>query len=346
MTYLFEYIWIDGYNNLRSKTKILKSNYFLNKDAFGLICVDDIPIWNYDGSSTNQASGSNSEILLKPVKFYRDPFRKCMKNYLVLCETYNVDETPTLTNTRYEANKIFEKYKDLEPIYGIEQEFFISKNNVPIGFTNVDKNGNTLEPKPQKDYYCGNGADNIYCRNAIEEVLNNCLYCNINLTGLNAEVAPSQWEFQVCSDGINAADELMMLRYICNRTLEKYGFNMDLRPKPVNGDWNGSGCHVNFSTNIMRQENGMDNILKSIANLGNHHKESIKIYGEDNDKRLTGLHETSSMDKFTFGVANRGCSVRIPRECEKNNCGYFEDRRPSSNMDPYVVTSSLLEFIQ
>ena len=346
-----EYIWIDGYGTLRSKTKIIKLQPWQS------LSLDDLKEWNYDGSSTNQAQGSDSEIVLKPVQVFPDPFRKKKNtqsnndlidprtavrhnNALVLCETYHVDGRPTNSNTRYNANKIFEKYKHLEPMYGIEQEFFISKNGIPIAFLES-------EPKEQKNYYCGVGGDNIYERDLIEEVLDNCLYSGLNITGLNAEVAPSQWELQVCSTGIKAADQLIILRYICNKTLEKHSYNMDIHPKPITeGDWNGSGCHVNFSTKIMREKDGMKNIIKSIENLGKHHSKSILLYGEDNDKRLTGKHETSSIEEFTYGVANRMSSVRIPRECEKNNCGYFEDRRPSSNMDPYLVTSSILEFIQ
>ena len=343
MKIIAEYIWIDGYQKLRSKTKVF--NLKLDSDMRINLNINTFPLWNYDGSSTNQAEGSNSEIVLKPVQVYKDPFRQNTNNnnennYLVLCETYNVDGTPTITNTRNKALQIFNKYENLEPMYGIEQEFFISKNSVPVAFINNN------EVLPQKNYYCGVGGDNIYYRNVIEEIMNNCLYSKINLTGLNSEVAPSQWEFQVCNYGIEAADQLIMLRYIINRTLEKYDLNMDLHPKPIKGDWNGSGCHVNFSTNTMRQENGYENILSAIKNLEKYHKESIKHYGEDNHLRLTGLHETSSMDTFSYGVANRGASVRIPRTTEENKCGYFEDRRPSSNMDPYLVTSIILEISQ
>ena len=332
---LLEYIWIDGYGGLRGKTKV----YNCDDEKPN---IENLPIWNYDGSSTNQAEGSDSEVLLKPVALYLDPFRKEHKNYLVICETYNPNNTPTKTNSRHKALQIFNKYPNLEPMFGIEQEFFISKNGTPIAFNN----SNRLLPHPQKDYYCGVGGDNAIGRQIVEEAFNNCLYSELPLTGLNSEVAPSQWEFQVCNTGITAADDLIALRYITNRTFERYNFNMDISPKPVRGDWNGSGCHVNFSTNTMRQENGYENILSAIKNLEKYHKESIKHYGEDNHLRLTGLHETSSMDTFSYGVANRGASVRIPRTTEENKCGYFEDRRPSSNMDPYLVTSIILEISQ
>ena len=329
---LLEYIWLDAYGKARSKTKVINNILTTTK-----LKLDMLPIWNYDGSSTGQASGNNSEVLIKPCCFCIDPFRRNEGNYLVLCDTYNKDLTPHLTNTRFSANELFNKYKELKPMYGLEQEFFISKNGVPIGITN-----NSPE---QKNYYCGTGGDNSIGRNMIEEAFGNCLYCGLSLTGLNAEVAPSQWEFQICTTGISAADQLILLRYITDRTLEKYGFNMDLHPKPVKGDWNGSGCHTNFSTTIMREQNGYNEILEAIKKLEDKHIIHMEQYGAHNNERMTGAHETSSYSEFSYGVANRGCSVRIPTDTFNKKCGYFEDRRPSSNMDPYVVTSLILETI-
>lgn len=326
-----EYIWIDGFYKLRSKTKILNT---LNND----ISVTECPIWNYDGSSTNQASTINSEVIIKPCVLYNDPFRG-EPHKLVLCDTYTLDHYPHKTNKRYDAMKIFEKYKDLEPLYGLEQEFFIIKDGYPIGFP---KN-RIYHPLPQSNYYCGIGGDNAFGRNFIEKAFSNCLNAGLKLTGLNAEVAPSQWEFQLCCKGIDAADQLYIMRYILVRTAEEYGWSIDFSPKPIEGDWNGSGCHTNFSTKPMRDENGYTVILDAINKLSLHHNNHMKLYGEGNEKRMTGDHETADYNKFTFGVANRGCSIRIPKQTEINNKGYFEDRRPASNMDPYIVTSLLLD---
>ena len=333
----YEYIWIDGYGNLRSKTKVI--NEIIEES-------NNLPEWNYDGSSTNQAIGEDSEIILKPVKSLYDPFRNnnnmnTSYDYLVLCETFLPNGEATPSNTRNEAVKILDKYQEYKPMFGIEQEFFISQNGIIVGFEN-DKQS----PAPQRDYYCGIGGSSITQRKIVEEAFQNCRKAGLGITGLNAEVAPSQWEFQVCAVGIDAADELIMLRYITQRTLELHGLDMDISPKPVKGDWNGSGCHVNFSTEKMRSEGGLSHIMAGINCLEKHHDLCMENYGTGNEERLTGSHETSSFNTFSYGVANRGASIRIPRSSEKNNCGYLEDRRPSSNMDPYVVTSLIMKCSQ
>jgi len=324
-----EYIWIDGYRNLRSKTK------FVNKVISNL---DECGEWNYDGSSTGQATGKDSEVIIRPCALYPDPFRKD-NHKLILCDTYTMNGEPHITNTRFKANKIFNKNLNLKPMFGIEQEFFLVKNDYPIGFP-IDR---AFLPKEQKNYYCGVGGSNAIGRECVEKAFDRCIYSGLSVTGLNAEVAPSQWEIQLCDIGIEAADQLTIMRYILCRTAEEYGLDINLEPKPVAGDWNGSGCHVNYSTEPMRGEGGYDVILTAIDKLAHKHKFHMKYYGENNDKRMTGLHETASYDQFTVGVANRGCSVRIPSSTDKNKRGYLEDRRPASNMDPYLVTSLIFE---
>lgn len=340
--YIFEYIWLDAYGNTRGKTKVERNNYSYNnlEDL-----LRQLPEWNYDGSSTEQAETMKSECLLRPVKMVNDPFRvtksDSVSSFLVLCETFDNQGNPLETNSRHHAVKIFsEQSEHSEPMFGLEQEFFISRKvanqMVPVSFHSTPG-----VPEAQGPYYCGVGGSNIYGRELVEEMMMRLIKAGIPITGLNAEVAPAQWEFQVCSVGVDAADSLVLLRYICNRVLEKQMLYMDISSKPVSGDWNGSGCHINYSTDLMRQDGGFRHIETAIKNLSKAHDLHIRHYGDDNCKRLTGKHETSSMDTFSYSVSGRHTSIRIPTSTKTNKCGYFEDRRPSSSLDPYKSTALL-----
>ena len=330
-----EYIWIGGNNELRGKTKVVEietTNITLNQ----------ISTWNYDGSSTNQASGEDSEVILKPAAIFNDPFRE--NGYIVLCDTYLPNGEHHTTNNRFNAKKIFDKKLDEKPWYGLEQEYFLIDNNTgnPLGFC---KN---LIANQQGQYYCSVGANNAFGRDIAEEHLQACIKAGIKISGINAEVAPGQWEFQIgpCV-GIEEGDHLWMARYLLQRVAEQHGVIVNLEPKPVKGDWNGSGCHTNYSTKNMRNgkdnKTGLDYIHDAIEKLSMKHDEHMKVYGTGNDERMTGKHETASFDKFSHGIANRGASVRIGNDNYKNQKGYFEDRRPSSNCDPYSVTGIIFE---
>ncbi|GBG34860.1 Glutamine synthetase [Hondaea fermentalgiana] len=342
MVVLAEYIWIDAYGGLRSKTRV-----FHNKDT---IKLKDLPNWNYDGSSTGQAPGEDSEVMIVPRVIYPDPFRKNGNHVLVLTDTYTPQGEPIPTNTRAAAAAIFEAGKKEIPWFGIEQEYTMFKDGTPLGWPHSKARAfggptKTLGyPGPQGPYYCGAGADVAFGRDIVEEHLAMCLYAGLNVSGINAEVMPGQWEFQVgpCV-GIDGADQLWVARYILNRLAEKYGIIASLDPKPIPGDWNGAGCHTNFSTKKMREgKNALDKvIIPAIERLGNKHAEHIAIYGTDNELRLTGGHETASIDTFKWGFADRGASVRIGNETREKGRGYLEDRRPASNMDPYLVTAKL-----
>ena len=336
---ILEYVWLDGKSNLRSKYKTVYTN---NLSDFS---INDVPTWNYDGSSTGQATTENSEIILVPSSIYKNPFFQETpffqnnNSYLVLCSTYSIINDmmiPTATNHRHNANIIFSNNLNMEPWFGIEQEYFMMKNNIPPFFEEE-------KIKDQGDYYCGVGSKNIMYRELAEKHYKYCLYAQIKISGINAEVAPNQWEYQIgpCT-GIMAGDMHWMSRYILCKLAEEYNISISFEPKPLNSPWNGSGLHTNFSTNETRNSNGMDVINEMMTKLSCVHKEHIAVYG-DNSKRLCGECETSDINKFTCGYGNRGCSIRIPTDTIKNNCGYFEDRRPASDADPYIVTSILFK---
>ena len=332
--YIAEYVWIGGTNELRSKARTLTS------ETDQLPFPNDLPEWNFDGSSTKQAEGWASEVIMKPVAVYPCPFRK-NNNILVLCDTYKPDGTPIFNNHRHRAKEIFNQKLEEKPWYGMEQEFFMmnKKTGKPLGFP---EHGH---PNPQFQYYCSVGINNAIGRSLIDEHYQACLDMGLNISGINAEVALGQWEYQIGPvEGIAAGDQLWISRYVLHRLAEKYDIVIDIEPKPVSGDWNGSGCHTNYSTKSMREDdNGLQLIHQAVNKLAENHMEHMALYGTGNELRMTGQHETSSYEKFTSGVADRGASVRIPNTAIEQGRGYFEDRRPSSNMDPYLVTSKLFE---
>jgi len=330
------YVWVDGSGeNLRSKTRTVD---FYPKSH------TELPIWNFDGSSTGQAEGSNSDVYLHPCALYRDPFR-LGENKIVLCETYKHNKKPTHTNHRAKCVEACDSARDQHPWFGMEQEYtLLDVDGHPYGWP---KQG---FPGPQGPYYCGVGTGRVYGRDVVEAHYRACLYAGINISGENAEVMPAQWEFQVgpC-EGITMGDDLWMARYFLHRVAEDFGICVSLDPKPIPGDWNGAGMHTNFSTTAMRDDGGIAAIEQGIERLRGRHDKHIKAYdpheGKDNERRLTGLHETSSIHDFTSGVANRGCSIRIPRGCAEDKKGYLEDRRPSSNADPYKVSEVMVRTI-
>jgi glutamine synthetase len=326
---ILEYVWLDGYKtpNLRSKTKVLD---FPSES----ISLSHIPGWNFDGSSTRQAPGSDSECLLKPSRLYRG----ATGDYIVLCEVYNPDGTPHLTNQRAKLREVLDNTDDHRFWWGFEQEYFITKDFKPLGFPERGY------PKPQGLYYCGVGTNQVVGREMVESHMRQCLYYGMDITGINAEVAVGQWEYQCFNkDTLKACDDLWISRYLLYKEAEDYGWDIDISPKPVSGDWNGSGCHTNFSTEEMRTTGGSTYIMKLMSAFKNNHQEHIEGYGENNHQRLTGDHETQRIDTFSWGVGDRGASIRIPNSMKQNNwIGYIEDRRPASNCDPYRVANLIV----
>lgn len=314
-----EYIWIDGTlptAKLRSKTKIVPEG-------------TEMPIWGFDGSSTNQAEGNDSDCVLRPVLVCPDPIRGG-DHKLVLCEVLLTDMTPHPSNTRAACAEVAEQYSAQEPWFGIEQEYTFFDGVKPLGWPD---NG---FPAPQGGYYCGVGADEIFGREIVEAHTDACLDAGLAISGTNAEVMPGQWEFQIGPAGtLEAADHLWIARWLLYRIAEEWNVTATLHPKPVKGDWNGAGAHTNFSTSQMREN--YEACITAAKALEANHNDHIVNYGPGVEERLTGAHETARWDEFSYGVSDRGASVRIPWQVAKDQGGYIEDRRPNANMDPYVV---------
>jgi glutamine synthetase len=338
-----EYIWLDGAEptkKLRSKTRILE----LKQN--GNTSVSDFPEWSYDGSSTYQAPGDKSDLVLRPCSFVLDPIRG-PGNYLVMCEVFHVDGNPVASNTRAPLRLMLESSnRDLDVWMGYEQEYTLFHEGRPLGWPKVGY------PQPQGPYYCGVGADRVFGREIVEEHTKLCLDAGIHIFGTNAEVMPAQWEFQIGfrgvldekADPLICSDHLWLARWLLHRVAESFDVVANFDNKPVKGDWNGAGNHTNFSTAAMRDEKGgWEAIQKLVTVLETRHKKHIENYGHALNERLTGLHETCDINTFRSGPSDRGASIRIPLAVAKNRCGYIEDRRPGANCDPYVVASLLVE---
>lgn len=328
-----EYIWLDGSEptqQLRAKTRIAEN--FSGK-------LEDCPVWSFDGSSTNQAGGESSDLLLNPVFICPDPDRK--NAFLVMTEVLNPDGTPHETNGRAHVEE-----EDTDFWFGYEQEYFLydPKTRLPLGFPAGGF------PEPQGPYYCGVGGSKVFGRELVEEHFDLCLEAGLNVEGINAEVAAGQWEYQIFAKGVhNAGDQIWVSRYLLERTAEKYGIDIEWHPKPLGKDldWNGSGMHANFSNGIMRTC-GDEKVFNAICEeFGKFIPEHIEVYGAGNDQRLTGLHETQSIDEYSYGVSDRGASIRIPvGTVEDGWKGRLEDRRPASNADPYKVGARIVKTVR
>jgi glutamine synthetase len=308
-----EYIWLDGYEptpNLRSKTKIVE----------------------FAGEPTLE------DCFLQPVALFPDPGRA--NAMLVMCEVLLPDGTPHPSNTRSSIPD------DPDAWFGFEQEYFLYRDGRPLGFPADGF------PAPQGEYYTGVGFKNVgdVAREIVDTHIDLCLAAGIELEGVNAEVAKGQWEFQIFGkDSRRAADEVWIARYLLLRLCERYGVDVNFHPKPLGAehDWNGSGMHTNFSTAHMRDAGGEAYFTALMAAFDEAREEHIAVYGPDNELRLTGLHETAAIDEFTYGVANRGASIRIPHSFVANGYrGYLEDRRPNSLGDPYKIAGRILQTIQ
>jgi glutamine synthetase len=338
-----EYVWLDGGTTpqIRSKTKVItvkseEENWSLN--------LTDFPVWGFDGSSTGQATTEYSDCVLRPVFACLDPNRT--NGVIVLCDVLNTDLTPHESNYRARLIDAMIKHHEAEPYVGFEQEYFLYSDGTPLGWSS----DSSVTPGPQGPYYCAVGADNVAGRGIAELHLNACINSALSVEGINAEVALGQWEYQIGGPNVNAVaacDHLWVSRFLLHRVAESQGVSVSLDPKPVEGDWNGSGLHTNFSTKATRDKGGMAHITAACEALSEDGAiEAAKnTYGEGLERRLTGLHETCSVSEFRYGVSDRGASIRIPWHVSRQGFGYFEDRRPNSNADPYRVVATLVNTV-
>ncbi|EKX42345.1 glutamine synthetase, partial [Guillardia theta CCMP2712] len=345
-----EYVWIggDGPLDLRSRAKVLP------KTVQGL---EDIPDAGFDGFQTNQAPPDCSEVRMKPRALFQDPFRPTGLNLMVLCDCWSPDKRPLPSNTRIMAQQLFDVQPQAEPWFSVTQEYTIFKDGKPLGWPSATARsfgGPTTQlgyPGPQAidpgPYYCSAGADVSFGRQIAEAHLKACLCAGVKISGVHGQPMPGQWAFKVGTcQGIEMGDHLTMARYLLNRVGEHFGCVVSFDPKPIPGDWNGAGCHTSFSTKVRRIIALAHRSFltgKGIINLERKHQEHIMAYGEGNERRLTGMHETAHIDTFSWGVGNCMAHIRVPKSTEIAGCGYLEDRRPASNMDPYVVTSMLFK---
>lgn len=336
-----EYIWIDGNGKLRSKTKVLGD-------------AEKAPAWSFDGSSTEQATTKSSDCLLAPVLECHDPLRGG-NSVLVLCEVMGFDGVPDKQNFRARTRELEEEHENQKPLFGLEQEYTFFKGARPLGVEG------SIMPT-QGPYYCGVGADEVTGREIVEEHMKACVAAGLKLSGVNAEVMPGQWEFQIGPlRPLEVGDHVWLARYLLYRIAERHDVTVSLHSKPVK-TLNGAGMHTNFSTLAMREkEGGIVQCLEAAIRLGldvvDEEVDMIQPrriyatsrypdeYGVDYEARLTGEHETCRHDEFKYAVGDRSGSIRVPTHVANNGCGYIEDRRPCANANPYAVVNYILETV-
>ena len=335
-----EYVFIDGFGITRSKTRIIKGKLVQGQEARGLMFSVDV--WNIDGSNTGQSDIGNSDIIIMPRALFNDPFNEssnCIQYCLALCDVMNVDGSPHPSNSWAELFRVIlqlgeNKIKDEDPWFGIEQEYILYDASTSLPY----KWQQSTYYSKQGPFYCGVGGNVAFGREIAVEHMNKCIIAGIAICGVNGEVAPAQWKFQIgICNPISICEHLWIARYILARVAESYGAYISYDLKPIGSIWNSLSAHTNFSTASMRNEGGLSVIKATIEKLADKHKEHIAVYGSGN--------ETSNLDKFTYGEFGHNSSVRIPVNVLAEGCGYFEDCRPSANADPYLVVAKILETV-
>jgi glutamine synthetase len=318
-----EYVWLDGKGQTRSKCKTM------DKTPSG---CDDCTIWTFNGACTDQAEAVSSDVYLVPRKVFTDPIRGA-PHVLVVCECITQAMEPAKGNFRAECAEVMEKFANSDPWFGLEQEYVL-----------MDDQGTPLTVAAG-DNYCGRGALSLpkYMREIMGDHYAQCLSAGIKISGMNCESGRAQAEFQIgpCK-GLNAGDHMIAARHTLHKCANRYrcavsfkGYHSDIEVP--------SGMHVNFSSRETRGDGGLIIIEKVCRALGRRMKEAIGVYGGENAERLCGKKDTSEMNSFSFAIADRTASIRIPRSVGIVAKGYLEDRRPSANSDPYRVTAFVMK---
>lgn len=371
--YVLEYIWLDINEHIRSKIRVITTD---NK----IETIKQIPKWSYDGSSTGQSTTLNSEILLEPIYMCYNSFliSKCLTSfYKDIVSSNYIDKLIVLCNTTYydkknentqERNKeqhqqhyqqenyiteALEKFSLKQNVnhdiwFGIEQEFFLFDKETlkPFKWDYYQSYKETLEG----EFYCGVNRSNITETKIMEEFLEKCLLSNLNISGINQEVEFTQWEYQIGPvKGIESAHQMIVAKFILLKICEKYNLYPVFHPKPIktkDKEWNGSGCHINISTEKTRNKEGIYEIYKIMEKMEKDHSNFIENYcGKNNHMRLTGKNETSNPDIFSYSIGGRNTSIRIPYQTKIDNRGYFEDRRPGSDINYYKIITKYLDYL-
>lgn len=339
------YIWLDDKGEVRNKLKVANNFKGLKKGQF------EVNEWNFDGSSTNQSTTEDSDLIIKPCRVYVPFHPQHPQNFkyedfereiIVLCTVHTNDGEPVESENRPALEKLNEKYKSSDWWFGIEQEYTMFQNGRPLGW---DKH---VEPAKQGPYYCGVGEGKIVGEEISNEHVDECIIYDIDVYGTNAEVMLGQWEYQIgTADALKVSDDIIVSRYLLHRVAQNHKVEISLAAKPMRGDWNGAGAHTNFSTKPMRNaKTGKQAISSALTSLSKTHSKCIPLYGDDIDKRLIGTHETSSIHQFSHGEKNRSCSVRIPISVAKDGYGYLEDRRPCADVNPYTVCLCIMSSVE
>jgi glutamine synthetase len=351
-----EYLWLDAKHHTRSKMRTL----YLSHDEAADISLDDpasalrvIPRWEFDGGATGQATAGGRECVLEPVHAIRHPFPLrplSIPTWLVMCELRIGSGRIHPTDTRAMTRHSFENsavIRDQRALFSAEQEFFFfdKATKAPHGWT-------IKSTLPRDEYYCGVNRSLKVEREIINELYEKCLACDIPICEASQEVSPAQWKYRIGpAPAPLIGDLLYFAKFILFRLCERHDLYPAFNPKPIKGDWNGSGCHFTISTRHTRHSVkdpadssrfscGSARIREITDKMSDNHEDFMRSTGSKNIERLTGTHNTSNFRTFSIGINTKSASVAI----DSSGRG-LEDRRPGANVDYYTILSLYARYL-